>query len=95
MHSTSITIAIVIALALIHFSYIDFRFRYRDGIRWFWLLNPAPPLMWAARGMIVVAVLVALSIPFVGISETYGYVLGALLALHILCLILLEVLEPR
>ena len=95
MHSTSITIAIVIALALIHFSYVDFRFRYRDGIRWFWLLNPAPPLMWAARGIIVLALLIALSIPFVGISETYGYILGALVVLHIICLILLEVLEPR
>jgi hypothetical protein len=95
MHSTSIAIAIIIALALIHFSYVDFRFRYRDGVRWFWLLNPAPPLMWAARATIVIALLVALSIPFVGISETYGYVLGALIALHLVLLILLEVLEPR
>ena len=95
MHSSSISIAIIIALALIHFSYVDFRFRYRDGIRWFWLLNPAPPLMWAARGTIVIALLVALSIPFVGISVDYGYVLGALVLLHIICLILLEALEPR
>ena len=95
MHSTSISIAIIIALALIHFSYVDFRFRYRDGVKWFWLLNPAPPLMWAARATIVVALLVALSIPFVGINVTYGYVLGSLVLLHILCLILLEVLEPR
>ena len=95
MHSTSISIAIIIALALIHFSYVDFRFRYRDGVKWFWPLNPAPPLMWAARATIVVALLVTLTIPFVGISVTYGYVLGALVLLHILCLILLEVLEPR
>ena len=95
MHSTSITIAILIALALIHFSYVDFRFRYRDGVKWFWLLNPAPPLMWAGRAAIVAAVLVALSIPFVGVNETYGYVLGGLVVLHIFCLILLEVLEPR
>jgi hypothetical protein len=95
MHSTSITIVIIIAMGLIHFSYIDFRFRYRDGIRWFWLLNPAPPLMWAARATIVAALFAALSIPFVGISETYAYVLGGLLLLHIVCLILLEVLEPR
>ncbi len=95
MHSTSITIAIVIALALIHFSYVDFRFRYRDGIRWFWLLSPAPPLMWAARGSIAAALLVAFSIPFVGISETYAYILGGFILVHIICLILLEVLEPR
>ena len=95
MHSTSITIVIIIAMALIHFSYVDFRFRYRDGIKWFWLLNPAPPLMWAARGAFVAALLVALSIPFIGISETYAYVLGGLIFLHIICLILLEILEPR
>ena len=34
---------------LIHFSYVDFRFRYREGMLWFWMLNPAPPLMWASR----------------------------------------------
>ena len=32
MHVVLITLAIVVAVALIHFSYVDFRFRYRDGI---------------------------------------------------------------
>ncbi len=95
MHSTLITIAIVIALALIHFSYIDFRFRYRDGVKWFWLLNPAPPLMWLARATVVIALLLALSTAFVGISMTIAYVLAGIMALHILSLILLEVLEPH
>ena len=49
MHSILITITIVVAVVLIHFSYVDFRFRYRGGMLWFWLLKPAPPLMWAAR----------------------------------------------
>jgi hypothetical protein len=95
MHSISITIAIVIAMALIHFSYVDFRFRYREGMAWFWLLSPAPPLMWLGRGTIIVALLVALAGPFVGINQTFAYVLGAIMALHIISLILLEVLEPR
>jgi hypothetical protein len=51
--------------------------------------------MWAARATIVTAFLVALSILFLGISQNYGYVLGGLVVLHIICLILLEVLEPR
>jgi hypothetical protein len=95
MHSVLITIAIVVALALIHFSYVDFRFRYREGMAWFWLLNPAPPLMWLGRATIVVALLVALSGPFVGINQTFAYVVGGIMALHIISLILLEVLEPR
>lgn len=95
MHSILVTFAIVVAMALIHFSYVDFRFRYRDGMYWFWMLNPAPPLMWLARGSIVVAVLLALSTPFVGLSKTFAIVLGAIMGLHILSLILLEVLEPR
>ena len=95
MHTALITIALVVAVALIHFSYVDFRFRYRDGILWFWLLRPAPPLMWLARGTVVAAVLVALSAPFVGTSGTFAYVLGGIMVLHIVSLILLEVLEPR
>jgi len=95
MHTILITLALVVAVALIHFSYVDFRFRYRDGILWFWLLNPAPPLMWLARASIVAALLVALSAPFVGTSATFAYVLGGIMALHIVSLILLEVLEPH
>jgi hypothetical protein len=95
MHSVLITLAIVVAVALIHFSYVDFRFRYRDGMLWFWLLKPAPPLMWIARGTIVAAILVGLSGPFVGVNKTFVLVLGGLMAAHIVSLILLEVLEPR
>ena len=95
MQTILITVALVVAVALIHFSYVDFRFRYRDGILWFWLLNPAPPLMWVARATVIVALIVALSAPFVGTSATFAYVLGAIMALHIVSLILLEVLEPH
>jgi hypothetical protein len=95
MHSIMITFAIVVAMALIHFSYVDFRFRYRDGMYWFWMLNPAPPLMWFARATIVAAVLLALATPFVGLSKPFAFVLGGVMGLHILSLILLEVLEPR
>jgi len=95
MHSIVITVAIVIAMALIHFSYVDFRFRYRDGMLWFWLLKPAPPLMWIARATIVIALLLALATPFVGIDKPYALVLGGFMAVHIVSLILLEVLEPR
>jgi hypothetical protein len=95
MHSTLITLAIVVAVALIHFSYVDFRFRHRDGIMWYWLLNPAPPLMWVSRIAVVAALAVAISVKFVGTSPTIAYLLVGLMLFHIACLILLEVLEPR
>jgi hypothetical protein len=95
MHSILNTLAILVAMALIHFSYVDFRFRYRDGFYWFWMLNPAPLLMWAARATIVIAMLLALAIPFVGLTKAFAIVLGIAMGLHILSLILLEVLEPR
>ena len=95
MKTALITFAMVVAVVLIHISYVDFRFRYRDGLLWFWLLNPAPPLMWIARATIVAALVVALSAPFVGTNRTFALVLGVMIALHIISLILLEVLEPR
>jgi hypothetical protein len=95
MQSILITLAIVVAVVLIHISYVDFRFRYRDGLLWFWMLNPAPPLMWVARGSIVAAVLVAFSAAYFGATKTFAIVLGVMMALHIVSLVLLEVLEPR
>lgn len=95
MHTALITITTAIAVVLIHLSYVDFRFRYRDGVLWFWLLSPAPPLMWVARGSVVAALLVALSAPLIGVNKTYGLVLAGLMALHLITLVLLEVLEPR
>ena len=95
MQSLLITLAAAVAIALSHFAYVDFRFRYRDGILWFWLLRPAPPLMWIARGTVVLAMLMALATPFVGATENYAYLIVGVMGLHILSLILLEVLEPR
>jgi hypothetical protein len=95
MHSMLIALAIFAAIGLIHFSYVDFRFRHRDGFWWYWMLNPAPPLMWVSRAAIVAALIVALAVKFVGASETVAFVLVGLVLAHIASLILLEVLEPR
>jgi len=95
MHSVLITLAILAAVVLIHVSYVDFRFRYREGLLWFWLLNPAPPLMWIGRATMVAVLLVALAAPFIGIGATFAWLLGGLMVAHIVSLVLLEVLEPR
>lgn len=95
MQTILITLAILTAVILIHVAYVDFRFRYRQGLLWFWLLHPAPPLMWVARGFMGAAVVVALSVPVFGASKTVAYVLAGLMALHLITLVLLEVLEPR
>ena len=95
MRSLLIPLAIIAMIVLIHWSYVDFRFRYREGMAWFWLLNPAPPLMWVGRATAVAALLVALSTAVVGINSILGWEIGGLMAAHIVSLILLEVLEPR
>lgn len=95
MQIALITFAILVAVVLVHWSYVDFRFRYRDGILWFWRLNPAPPLMWVGRVTIVVAIIFTLCGPLLGINETFALVLCGIMLLHIISLVLLEVLEPR
>jgi hypothetical protein len=95
MHSALITLAVFAAVALIHFSYVDFRFRHRDGIWWYWLLNPAPPMMWVSRAAIVAALIAALSIKVVGATEVMAFIIVGLLIVHIASLIIVEVREPR
>ena len=95
MHDTLISISAAIAVVLIHLSYVDFRFRYRDGILWFWRLSPAPILMWVGRLSVIAALIFALCGPFVGITKTYAYAVGGLMLLHLISLVFLEVLEPR
>ncbi|HEX5238014.1 MAG TPA: hypothetical protein VFW39_06080 [Sphingomicrobium sp.] len=95
MHSVLITFAIFAAVALIHFSYVDFRFRHRDGILWYWLLNPAPPLMWVSRAAIIAAFILALCVSFVGTTTLFATALVVLVLLHILTLIILEAREHR
>jgi len=95
MHSLLITFAIFAAVALIHFSYVDFRFRHRDGILWYWLLNPAPPLMWVSRAAIVAALVLALCVTLVGATTLFATALLVLVLLHIVTMIILEVREHR
>jgi hypothetical protein len=96
MQSLVISFAIVVSAVLIHFSYIDFRFRYRGGIQWFWLQSPAPLLIWLSRAAIVIALLLALSTPFIGLAKSFALLLlGIFVALHILSLILVELREPH
>ena len=95
MHSLLITFAIFAAVALIHFSYVDFRFRHRDGILWYWLLNPAPPLMWVSRAAIIAALILALCVTLVGTTTLFTAVLVGLVLMHIITLIILEVREHR
>jgi hypothetical protein len=94
MQSLVITLAIVAAVVLIHFSYIDFRFRYRGGVRWFWLLRPAPPLIWLSRAAITIALLLALSTPVTGLSKSFALLLAVFITLHIISLVLIELREP-
>ena len=95
MHLALIALAAVAAAVLIHVAYVDFRFRYREGVAWFWLLKPAPPLMWVGRALMVATVVLAAAIFFIGTDTPVLVALGVLMGLHIISVVLLEVLEPR
>ena len=94
MQSAAVTFAMFVAVVLIHFSYVDFRFRYRGGISWFWLLRPAPPLVWLSRAAFVTAVLLALATPLLGTGKSFILV-SLFVILHIVSLVLAELREPR
>jgi uncharacterized protein YhhL (DUF1145 family) len=52
-------------------------------------------MMWFARTTIIAAILASLATPFIGLTKGFAIVLGAIVLLHFVSLILLEVLEPR
>ena len=73
MHQLTVTIAIVIALCLTHFSYVDFRFRHRGSVMWFWLARPAPPLLMRIEaGHRRFASLSAIATAFIGAGQADG-----------------------
>lgn len=93
MHQLTVTIAIVIALCLTHFSYVDFRFRHRGSVLWFWLAQPAPPLLIVSRLAIALCLLSAIAIAFIGASKLMAIVIFCLLLIHIVTLIIVEIRE--
>ena len=90
MHSLTISAAIFLAVALIHFSYVDFRFRHVDGVLWFWLMRPAPALVWVSRAAIAAALILSLSVKFIGTSQAFAIALGILVLIHVVTLIFFE-----
>lgn len=95
MNAVVITFALLVAIGLVHYSYVDFRFRHVQGLLWFWLSNPAPALLWVSRGAIGAMVLLALAIPVAGTSEAMAIGLIALFAVHIGTLIMIEIRYGR
>jgi hypothetical protein len=93
MRALVITIVVLISVGLVHYSYVDFRFRARDGVLWFWLMNPAPTLVWISRGAIAAAAVAALSIMAFGAILPIAIAIVALLIVHIASLVLLEIRE--
>jgi hypothetical protein len=53
-------------------------------------------LIWLSRAAIVIALLLALSVPFIGLAKSFALLLpGIFVALHILSLVLVELREPH
>ena len=93
MHSVTASFAIIVAVCLIHFSYADFRFRHRGGVMWFWLVSPAPFLLWTSRGAALATLLVAAATAFIGVSLVTAIFIAGLLLIHIGTLIVVEIRE--
>jgi hypothetical protein len=90
-----ITGGIVLAVLLLHYSYVDFRFRHRDGVLWFWLMAPAPPLIWASRAAVAGAGLAAIATLFLGATKPIAIIIIALMVVHVATLIAIEMREGR
>jgi ABC-type uncharacterized transport system permease subunit len=95
MHALAIALGIFVAICLIHYSYVDFRFRHVDGILWFWLASPVGPLLWASRIAIGVAIVVGLATVFTGANRFVLGLLVVLFAIHIGTLIAIEIRHGR
>ena len=95
MKSPTVTFVILLAVALLHYSYVDFRFRHRDGVLWFWLANPAPLVNWISRLAVGAAVLAGIATLFVGPTKPMAYIIVGFMLVHLATLIAIEVKEGR
>jgi amino acid transporter len=95
MHHLTVTFAILLALCLIHFSYVDFRFRHRGSVLWFWLARPAPPLLILSRIAIGLCLICAIATGFVGATKLMAIIIGGLMLIHIATLIAVEIREEH
>lgn len=95
MHSKAASLAIIVAICLIHFSYVDFRYRHRGSVLWFWLAGPAPLLLWISRAAIALCLLVAISGLFLGVTLVSAVIMVVLVLVHIITLIIVEIHEER
>ena len=93
MHRLTVTFATLLAVGLFHFSYVDFRFRHRGSVLWFWLGRPSPPLLSLSRAAIMLCLLAAVAIAFVGPSKLMAVIIAALMLLHVVSLMILETRE--
>lgn len=95
MSSVLIALVLFAAVGLIHFAYVDFRFRHRDGIAWFWRGAPAPAVLIVSRAAVAAAFLAALATVFTGANRTMAMIMTGLMLVHIGALIILERRESR
>jgi hypothetical protein len=90
-----LTLAIVLAVCLIHFAYVDFRFRHRGSVMWFWLAGPAPGLLWVSRAAIAACFVIAVASAFTGVGAAIATILVILMLVHIVTLFVVEKREEK
>jgi len=95
MNRLILTLAMVVAVCLIHFAYVDFRFRHRGSVMWFWLAGPAPALLWVSRAAIATCVVLAVATAFTGLGWAIATMLVVLMLVHIITLFIAEKREEK
>jgi hypothetical protein len=83
MNKLVICASVVIVLALLHYSYLDWRARTRGGVLWFWTAWEKPTLLRISNLAVLAAFATALASFVIGVNELIVLAVAALFILHV------------
>jgi len=83
MNKHLICASVVIVLALLHYSYLDWRARTRGGVLWFWTAWEKPLLLKISNLAVLAAFAVAFALFVIGVNELIVLAVAALFILHV------------
>jgi hypothetical protein len=83
MNKLVICASVVIVLALLHYSYLDWRARARGGVLWFWTAWEKPMLLRISNLAVLAALATALASFVIGVNELIVLAIAALFILHV------------
>src|SRR6476646_1638795 len=90
--------SVVLALGLLHYSYLDWRARMHGGVMWFWTAWDKPLLLRVSNVAALAAFVAALTSFAIGASQTLIIIVAALFIIHVvtfemLCVLILPMMR--